>query len=217
MRLSAFLSIVLGLTVACWLPNVSARKAADPSVSLPVPSSAAPPPGQGIPKKNDISRDVVDMAGFVVNVYGLKQLNQKQGKKPEIAVVIYMHGRFEDALAEDDIVRDLYSQVRSLKKTESGSQERDLLIVSFDAQDHGKRLTDPDQREDLNSNPKFLFDQYAILLNNKDYASYIIDFLPTFLFPRGERKMTRWIAAGRSMGGHSTWHVLSCTYAKLTL
>ena len=128
-----------------------------------------------------------------------------------------MHGRFEDALAEDDIVRDLYSQVRSLKKTESGSQERDLLIVSFDAQDHGKRLTDPDQREDLNSNPKFLFDQYAILLNNKDYASYIIDFLPTFLFPRGERKMTRWIAAGRSMGGHSTWHVLSCTYAKLTL
>ncbi|WFD19026.1 hypothetical protein MCAP1_001241 [Malassezia caprae] len=148
------------------------------------------------------------MAGFVVNVYGLKQLHHKHGKKPEIAVVIYMHGRYEDALAEDRIVRDLYSHIRDLKESEN-EKERNLLIVSFDAQDHGTRLTDQKQRHDLDVNPKFLYDQYAILFNNKDYASYIIDFLPIFLFPRGERNVTRWIAAGRSMGAHSTWHVLS--------
>lgn len=195
----------------CLFALVNASKVTETSVSLPVPTSVAPPPNQGIPSPKNISRDVVNLAGFPVNVYGLNQLCHKSGQKPEIAVVVYMHGRYEDALAEDAIVRDLFSHTYKLKKSDSYEAEHDLLIVSFDAQDHGWRLTDMKQRHDLDVNPKFLYDQYAILLNNKDYVSYIIDFLPTFLFPRGQRNITRWIAAGRSMGAHSTWHVLSGT------
>lgn len=215
MRLHIILNIVFALAVACLLQSVTANKVTDTSVSLPVPTSIAPPPTYGIPKHKNISRDQVNLAGFVAYVYGLEQLSQKHGKKPEVTVVIYMHGRYQDALASDDIVRDLYSHIRDLKKSET-KKGRDFLIVSFDAQDHGSRLTDPLERSDLDVNPRFLYDHYAILLNNKDYASYIIDFLPTFLFPCGERNVTRWVAAGRSMGAHSTWHVLSGTYLMLT-
>ncbi|WFD25971.1 hypothetical protein MNAN1_000944 [Malassezia nana] len=156
------------------------------------------------------------MAGFEVVVFGLEQLSKKKGKKPEIATVIYMHGRYQDVKSEEPEIRDFYNQIHKLKKSKKAEDERDFLIVAFNAQDHGTRLTNETQRHDLDVNPKFLYDQYAILLNNKDYVSYIIDFLPTFLFPKGQRNMTRWIASGRSMGGHSTWHVLSGTYIQLT-
>lgn len=157
------------------------------------------------------------MAGFEAVVFGLDQLSKKKGKKPDIATVIYMHGRYQDVGAAEAAIRDLYNEIHKLKKSKKEEDERDFLIVAFNAQDHGTRLTNETQRHDLDVNPQFLYDQYAILLNNKDYASYIIDFLPTFLFPNGERNMTRWIAAGRSMGGHSTWHVLSGKCIQLTL
>lgn len=39
-------------------------------------------------------------------------------------------------------------------------------------------------------------------------ASFIADFLPSFLFPNGEAKITRWAVTGISLGGHACWMVL---------
>jgi hypothetical protein len=39
--------------------------------------------------------------------------------------------------------------------------------------------------------------------------SYLIDFLPSYLFPNGERQIQQWLVAGKSLGGHSTWIALT--------
>ena len=39
-------------------------------------------------------------------------------------------------------------------------------------------------------------------------VSHLIDFLPSYLFPNGERTIEQWLCAGRSLGGHATWIVL---------
>lgn len=39
-------------------------------------------------------------------------------------------------------------------------------------------------------------------------VSFLIDFLPAYLFPSGERTISQWMIAGISLGGHSTWIAL---------
>lgn len=40
-------------------------------------------------------------------------------------------------------------------------------------------------------------------------VSFLVDFLPSYLFPHDERHVTQWAVTGKSLGGHSTWHVLA--------
>jgi len=40
-------------------------------------------------------------------------------------------------------------------------------------------------------------------------VSYLIDFLPSFLYPNDERTIVEWGVAGISLGGHSTWIALA--------
>jgi len=40
-------------------------------------------------------------------------------------------------------------------------------------------------------------------------VSFMIDFLPSYLFPHEESKIDSWGVAGISLGGHSTWIILS--------
>ena len=39
-------------------------------------------------------------------------------------------------------------------------------------------------------------------------VSYLIDFLPSFLYPNDERTIVEWGVGGISLGGHSTWIAL---------
>ena len=39
-------------------------------------------------------------------------------------------------------------------------------------------------------------------------VSFLIDYLPAYLFPLGERTVDRWGVAGISLGGHSAWILL---------
>lgn len=39
-------------------------------------------------------------------------------------------------------------------------------------------------------------------------VSFLIDFLPAYLFPNNERTIVEWGVAGKSLGGHSTWIAL---------
>ena len=40
-------------------------------------------------------------------------------------------------------------------------------------------------------------------------VSLLIDYLPAYLFPLGQKKISQWLCAGISLGGHSTWIVLA--------
>ncbi len=39
--------------------------------------------------------------------------------------------------------------------------------------------------------------------------SFLIDFLPSYLFPSGEQVIETWAVAGVSLGGHATWLALT--------
>ena len=38
--------------------------------------------------------------------------------------------------------------------------------------------------------------------------SFLIDFLPSFLYPTGRMPIVEWGVAGKSLGGHATWIAL---------
>jgi len=40
-------------------------------------------------------------------------------------------------------------------------------------------------------------------------VSFLIDFLPAYLFPMDDRSIYVWGVAGKSLGGHSTWLILA--------
>ncbi|KAH7102882.1 hypothetical protein BKA62DRAFT_699064 [Auriculariales sp. MPI-PUGE-AT-0066] len=40
-------------------------------------------------------------------------------------------------------------------------------------------------------------------------VSFVIDFLPAYLFPSGERRIVQWGVVGVSLGGHSSWILLN--------
>lgn len=54
----------------------------------------------------------------------------------------------------------------------------------------------------------FVF-QLALVAGTARDVSFVIDFLPSYLFPHDESKIESWGVVGISLGGHSTWIVLS--------
>ncbi|KAF8313515.1 Alpha/Beta hydrolase protein [Cantharellus anzutake] len=79
-----------------------------------------------------------------------------------------------------------------------------------DHRNHGERLITPLanlgwHREPAENNSNHAIDMYAIQTGTAKDVSFLIDFLPSYLFPNGEREIDRWGVAGISLGGHSTW------------
>lgn len=51
-------------------------------------------------------------------------------------------------------------------------------------------------------------DMAATVYAGAQDQKFIMDFLPSYLFPRGERTIDSFVPAGVSMGGHSVWRLL---------
>lgn len=56
--------------------------------------------------------------------------------------------------------------------------------------------------------PSLCVADFAVAGTAKD-VSYLIDFLPAYLFPNNERPIAQWLVAGKSLGGHATWIALT--------
>lgn len=57
----------------------------------------------------------------------------------------------------------------------------------------------------------------AITAGTHRDISFLIDFLPSYLFPHGEQAIDRWMLAGISLGGHATWYALQHGESSLNL
>lgn len=57
-------------------------------------------------------------------------------------------------------------------------------------------------------NKAHALDLYGMILGNGTDVSFLIDLLPAYLFPHDDRQVTKWCVTGKSLGGHSVWHVL---------
>jgi hypothetical protein len=63
----------------------------------------------------------------------------------------------------------------------------------------------PSSAADQFDNVSHAVDMYSIQVGTARDVSFLIDFLPSVVFPKGERTVTDWFIAGISLGGHSTW------------
>ncbi|KIS70572.1 uncharacterized protein UMAG_11367 [Mycosarcoma maydis] len=174
---------------------------------------------------NEISKAAVDVAGLPVNVFGLDELTPAPSRAsappaPPVCVVIHMHGRGGSADNEERIARQLYDRISrdkaAYRAQQNGgliattSMQRDHLLVTFDARNHGHRTTNPEgQKAWKQGNTRHAMDLYGMIVGDARDASFLVDFLPCYLFPQDDRTVAEWVITGKSLGGHSTWHALA--------
>ncbi|KAG8958112.1 hypothetical protein FRC03_009449 [Tulasnella sp. 419] len=153
-----------------------------------------------------VQRKNYSVAGLFVNIYSDDSTETRDPGAP-LSVVFLLHGRYSRALHPkvDSFAKELVE-----KATPS---PRDHLVVTFDQRNHGTRLKDEmtnvgwyeDQEK---HNPAHAVDMYHLQTGTANDVSYLIDFLPSKLYPNDEREIRDWGVIGISLGGHATWIVL---------
>ncbi|KAF5382126.1 hypothetical protein D9615_004190 [Tricholomella constricta] len=147
------------------------------------------------------------IAGLEVNIYSAAPITAGERNPKEIAVIFLLHGRYGSAEAIDPIARSVIDQTKN--------NRRDLLIVTFDQRNHGKRIVDPKgndawSKDKIKHNERHAVDMYAIQTGTARDVSLLVDFLPSFLYPNNEsHNIVEWGVAGISLGGHATWITLA--------
>ncbi|KIM40446.1 hypothetical protein M413DRAFT_445902 [Hebeloma cylindrosporum] len=124
-----------------------------------------------------------------------------------VAVLFLLHGRHGSAAQVDGIARALAEKTSS-----STHNRRTILIVTLEHRNHGSRLIDARANNswtETEDNSRHALDMYAIQTGTARDVSFLIDFLPSYLFPHDESKIDSWGVVGISLGGHSTWIILS--------
>ena len=205
----------------------TAANPSDRSSSLPNSAAPAPPlPNDAEVQKPfkygaDISKTQIDLAGLPVNVFGLDELTPATSRAsapppPEVCVVIHLHGRSGSADNEEKIARQLWDRIDRDKETARRQlpnvtgRQRDHLVLTFDARNHGHRMTNElGQKAWKQGNDRHALDLYGMIVGGARDTSFIIDFLAAYLFPHDERSVAEWVVTGKSLGGHSVWHVLA--------
>ena len=161
-----------------------------------------------------LSKTALDIGGLPINVFGLDELTPSSSRAsapapPEVCIAIHMHGRGGTADNEEKLVRHLYDRIQRSAQRE-GRATREVLLVNFDARNHGHRLTNEmGQKGWKQGNKLHALDLYAMIVGMAQDVSFLVDFLPAYMFPHGDRRVSQWVVTGKSLGGHACWHVLA--------
>ncbi|KZT42247.1 hypothetical protein SISSUDRAFT_1125905 [Sistotremastrum suecicum HHB10207 ss-3] len=159
-----------------------------------------------------VSKQSIPVAGLEVTIYKDDSLNAPTNLP--VTVLFILHGRQGSAKDADKIADHVFDHVSTQSKSQPPASARDLVIVAFDQRNHGSRLISALGNEGWNqSNPskdnkQHAIDMYTIYNGTARDVSFLIDFLPAYLYPNGERQIVEWVTAGVSLGGHATWLVL---------
>ncbi|KZT73578.1 alpha/beta-hydrolase [Daedalea quercina L-15889] len=155
------------------------------------------------------SKQTVVIGGIAVNVYSLPGATEPSAP---VAVLFFLHGRTGKAGDCEWVAHSTLEWTDELRKS-AGVQGQDLLVVTLDQRNHGDRTVDvransgwreqPPERNDRHA-----YDMYAIFAGTSRDVSFLIDFLPSYLYPSGERTISQWFVGGISLGGHATWYTL---------
>ncbi|KDQ59211.1 hypothetical protein JAAARDRAFT_128181 [Jaapia argillacea MUCL 33604] len=84
-----------------------------------------------------------------------------------------------------------------------------------DQRNHGNRLVTAKANNGWNEtsdardkNDHHALDMYSIQTGTASDVSFLIDFLPSYLYPMDEKDIACWVVAGVSLGGHASWIAL---------
>ncbi|KDQ28626.1 hypothetical protein PLEOSDRAFT_1102666 [Pleurotus ostreatus PC15] len=136
---------------------------------------------------------------------------------PPVSVLFFLHGRGSSLTVVEPIIEKVVMMAHSDDK------KRDLYVVGLVSvvpllaklsSPMGTQTTRKFHVIYMLSGPQRLIldcrlDMYGIQLGTQRDLSHLIDFLPSHLFPHGERTIEQWGVAGISLGGHTAWLALA--------
>lgn len=130
----------------------------------------------------------------------------------QIAVLFLLHGRLSKAESLEATATELVREIEDRRSTSGGTALK-LIVVTFDLRNHGVRVINPQGNHQWShkveeDNPRHALDMFSIISGTYRDISFLIDFLPSYLFPCGDQMIMRWMLAGVSLGGHATWYAL---------
>ncbi|KAH9941352.1 Alpha/Beta hydrolase protein [Amylocystis lapponica] len=157
-----------------------------------------------------LKTEVLHVGGIAINVFS--QPDSTDTTTP-VTVLFLLHGRTGRASQLIHTVEKTLGFVQANRKT-SQQQAQDLLVITFDHRNHGERMVSEQANSgwrdgpDRKANVRHMLDMYSIHTGSARDISFLIDFLPSYLYPSGERTIAQYAVAGISLGGHSTWFTL---------
>ncbi|GAA6039550.1 hypothetical protein JCM8097_008384 [Rhodosporidiobolus ruineniae] len=150
------------------------------------------------------------VGGLPIHIYGLSTLSPPRSEQGEgLAILFLLHGRLSSA-SHRTIPRFAHTLLAHAdsQRQAAGGQGKELLVVAFDQRNHGHREVEHERNlgwNEKDGNQRHAVDMVAMQTGTARDVSFLIDFLPSALFPAGERSVTDWYCAGISLGGHATW------------
>ncbi|KAF9818795.1 hypothetical protein IEO21_02575 [Rhodonia placenta] len=156
-----------------------------------------------------VSKQTLNIGGIAVHVYSTPSATDASAP---VSVLFFLHGRTGSAQDSEWVAESTLEWIDEQRKA-SGKSAEDLLIVTLDQRNHGARVVDLHSNSGWREQPpakndRHALDMYAIHSGTARDVSFLIDFLPSYLYPSGERTVSSWLIGGISLGGHSTWYAL---------
>jgi len=156
----------------------------------------------------DVVKETLNVAGLLTTVYAPSHLRNKRSSE-SVVVLFFLGNRKAPIDLIDPTAQAAFAWVAE-KQASSKQNPRDFIVVTFEHRNHGKRLVD--ERANLGwslkpeeHNERQATDLYGMIMGAVNDISFLIDFLPAYLFPNDERTIGEWVLAGFSLGAHVTW------------
>jgi len=158
-----------------------------------------------------VAKQTLAIGGIQVHVYS--DPSPDISPSCPLAVLFLLHGRTGSAAQIEIGANIIVQQTHNRRIKSEGGKQLDLIVVTFDHRNHGSRVISSVSNNSWSNNPeqnndKHAIDMYSIQTGSARDVSFLIDFLPAYLFPDGERTVSQWMISGISLGGHSTWIAL---------
>ncbi|KAG1785877.1 Alpha/Beta hydrolase protein [Suillus plorans] len=157
------------------------------------------------------TKQTLPIGGLLVDVYS-HPTTTPSSTNP-IHALFFLHGRFDNA--QDQYIVDTIKVIFDESYgSGAGERKKDLIVIAFDHRNHGTRLVNQQRnfawsKEPAENNDQHAVDMYTIQTGTAQDVSFLIDHIPSSLYPSGERTIVEWGMGGVSLGGHSTWIALS--------
>ncbi|KAL1411867.1 hypothetical protein Q8F55_002844 [Vanrija albida] len=178
------------------LPAIPSNKSQDPAHVMDFPTLNL--------GYEPCSKKEMNMVDLDINVFGLDEI---VGSTKPIAVVIVSHGWANKAAQMENFASGMFHEIRRLGAEGKARVTRDVIIVTLDQRNHGKRRLKKDQLSYKN-NPLRLTAMATTLKGGAQDHQLIMAYLEDYLFPHGERHIAEYMATGVSLGGHLLWRLM---------
>ncbi|KAI0048999.1 alpha/beta-hydrolase [Auriscalpium vulgare] len=157
-----------------------------------------------------VKKQTFNVGGLEVHVHLKADLLSSKAEGP-VAALIALHGRTGSCRDFDETAQAIFKWAD--EAASSGKNHRDFIFVTFDQRNHGARTVDAFanggwDKEPEKHNQRHALDMYAIQTGTARDVSFVIDYLPAYVFPNDERTISEWAVAGVSLGGHAAWLTL---------